>query len=127
MAKISYILQLKGSSITTAPPSASAQEAAAKMSATNVGALIITENNDILGIVTERDFLRKVLAEGKDPATTEVREVMTSPVETCHPSEEAEQCAQRLSSRHIRHMAVVEDGQMVGVVSLRDLLIAIHY
>jgi len=114
MANISYILQLKGSGVATASPSASAQEAAAKMSAANVGSLIVAENDDILGIVTERDFLAKVLTEGKDPTTTTVREVMSTPVETCHPDDEVEECAQRLTARHIRHMAVVDDDQLVS-------------
>jgi len=127
MATIGYILQLKGSGVTTIPPSASAREAAAKMTATNVGALIVCDDSEILGIITERDFLGKVLTEGKDPTATTVREIMSSPVETCLSDELAEDCAQRMAAKHIRHMAVMDDGRLVGVVSQRDLMIAMHY
>jgi CBS domain-containing protein len=93
------------------------------MTARKVGALAVTEGRKIVGVFTERDLMRRVVADGKDPKTTLVREVMTSPVKTVADSTSVAEAASLMRANHIRHLAIVgEGGDLLGVLALRYLL-----
>jgi len=124
MAKIEDILMVKGPDVTVAPPTTTALEAARLMTEANVGSVIIRIDGEVLGIFTERDLLQRVVAEGKDPASVSLADVMSAPVVTCRLDDDVAQYAERLGKAHMRHLAVVEDGVLVGLVGLRDMLAA---
>jgi len=124
MPTVKAILFLKGPQVAAAAPDTTVRQAARRMVGEDVGALIVRDGERMLGIVTERDFLRSVLAAGKDPDAVTVGEIMSSPVKTCDPSCEADEAAQIMSDEHIRHLAVVEGGKLAGIISLRDVQVA---
>jgi CBS domain-containing protein len=104
-------------------PWSSVEYAARVMAAHNVGALLVMDDDLLVGIFTERDVLNRVVAVGKDPATTAVREVMSAPVQGLPSSTPIEEAAERMRLHHIRHLAVFDDeGELRGLVSQRRLL-----
>lgn len=103
-------------------PEASILEAAQKMRSLKVGALIVFDEGRIAGIVTERDILVKVVAEGRSPETVRVKEIMTMGVDSVAPDDDLEEAYRRMASGHFRHLPVVEGGRFVGVLSLRTLV-----
>lgn len=126
MITVEQILLKKGSDVITALPNTSVFDAARSMAEANVGALIIEQDDKPVGIVTERDLLRRVLAEDRHPKTTLISEVMSAPVKTCHPADDVKACGKIMATTHIRHLAVLDKDELVGVISLRDILVALH-
>ena len=122
MAAVRDILSKKGSVIIALFPTASVLEAARLMSERSVGGVLVMEEGKLGGIFTERDVLRRVVAEQRDPATTLLREVMTPSVITCTPSTTLEECRTVMTSRRIRHLPVVGADGLCGVVSSGDVL-----
>ena len=101
---------------------ASVFEAVQEMVEANVGSLLVTDGGDIVGIVTERDYLRRVTLEGRTDKDTPVGEIMTAPLVVVTPETEIDECMAVMTDRRIRHLPVVEDGDVVGVVSIGDLV-----
>lgn len=122
MATIEDILMVKGPDVIIASPDTTVRETAVLMSQANVGSVIVKSGSDVMGIFTERDVLQRVVAQGLDPATVKLEEVMSSPVRSCTLSDDVSQVATRLTSEHIRHLAVIEDGALIGMVGLRDIM-----
>lgn len=110
--------------IQTIRPDASVAEAAKQMTAAKVGALLVRDQDHDLGIVSESDLVRKVLAESLAPAQTLVRAVMSTPLVTIDSAASAYDASDLMAEAGIRHLAVVEGGEVVGILSVRDLL---HY
>src|SRR5919201_2211202 len=103
-------------------PDATLQEAAQRMRASNIGAVPVCEGNQIVGILTERDLMVQATAEGRDPKTTRVREVMTPELITCFEDQESTEAMRLMHQRRLRHLAVLSrDQRLVGIISLRDL------
>jgi len=121
MTTVEQILAIKGPDVVVTAPTSTVREACELMAEANVGSIIVREGRELLGIFTERDLLRRVVARGKDPSSTTVAEVMSSPVQHCRLDDDVAVCAERLTAGHIRHMAVVEDGVLVGLIGLRDI------
>ena len=119
---VEQILYRNGSDVIGAAPATTVREAVRRMIEADVSCLLVEQRPDVFGIFTERDLARRVVAAGKDPSTTHLAEVMSSPVYHCTPSDTVEQCLRAMAERHIRHLAVFEDGKLVGVLTLRDLL-----
>ena len=122
MSTAEQILMDKGPDVLIISPKASVLDAAILMKQSNVGGLIIKEDAEILGILTERDLLRRVVAAKKDPANTLVEEVMTKDIISCRLDNKTEDLQKMMSKLHIRHVPVVEDGALIGIISLRDVL-----
>lgn len=108
--------------VETIRPDASAAEAARQMSAAKVGALLVRDQDHNLGIVSESDLVRKVLAESLGPAQTLVRSVMSAPLVTIDSAASAHDASDLMAEAGVRHLAVVEGGEVVGILSVRDLL-----
>src|SRR5919109_3489759 len=101
---------------------ATLQEAAQQMRASNIGAVPVCEGNRVVGILTERDLMTRAIAEGCDPKTTRVRQVMTPELITCFEDQESTAAIRLMQERQIRHLAVLSrDQRFVGIISLRDL------
>lgn len=106
----------------TISPEATLTDAAAMMRDTRVGAILVAEHDVYVGIVSEADLVRKALANQVDPMQTRVRSVMSSPVITIEQDRSAHDASDLMAEKGIRHLAVTEDGRIVGIVTVRDLL-----
>ena len=122
MSNVSEILQEKGGSLYRIDAEASVLDAVRAMVEANVGSLLVTEDGEITGIVTERDYLRRVTLEGRDERETTVREVMTTPLVVVTPDTSVEECLALVTDRRIRHVPVAEHGRVTGLVSIGDLV-----
>jgi CBS domain-containing protein len=116
------ILEEKGGEVLRVDAEASVFEAVQLMVEKNVGSLLVTERGDITGIVTERDYLRRVTLEAGTDRETPVREIMSSPLIVASPETTVDECMALMTDRRIRHVPVVEEGSVVGVVSIGDLV-----
>jgi len=123
MAAVRDILANKGSHVMSVGPEATVLDAATLMNDQKIGALIVLEQGRVVGMFTERDVLRRVVGERRDPATTKVCEVMTAEVVCCRPDTELDEARTAMKTRRIRHLPVVEGGNdtLHGVVSIGDL------
>ena len=122
MQKLSEILERKGADILQIDAGATVYEAVERMVKANVGSLLVSEGGQITGIVTERDYLRRVALEGRTLKETPVREIMSSPLIVASPETTIDQSMALMTDRRIRHVPVVDDGEVVGVVSIGDLV-----
>ncbi|HEY6562090.1 MAG TPA: CBS domain-containing protein [Polyangiaceae bacterium] len=122
MASVEDILRQKGSLVHAVEPTAMMFEAVEKMVQHNVGALLVVEDGELKGIVTERDYLKRVAVRGKSSRTTPVAEVMTSELITVSPSTEVDRCMGLMTGRRIRHLPVIEQGKVIGILSIGDLV-----
>jgi len=122
MSQVSEILEEKGRNVLEIEAEASVFEAVKRMVEANVGSLLVTEAGEIAGIVTERDYLRRVTLEGRTDKETAVGEIMTSPLIVVTPETSIDECMAVMTDRRIRHLPVVDGGEVVGVVSIGDLV-----
>ena len=122
MAAVSEVLKEKGNKVIGVPPSATVLEAIEQMVEHNCGSLLVMQDDDAAGIFTERDYLRKIALEGRTSQDTAVKDVMTSPVVVIEAGAEIDEALALMTDRRIRHLPVVEDGRVVGVVSIGDLV-----
>lgn len=122
MNEVSRILADKTSELLTIDGGVPVIEAVRRMVETNVGSLLVTEEGEIVGIVTERDYLRRVALEGRDENAAAVREIMSSPLVVVSCDTTVEECMSLMTERRIRHLPVVEDETIVGLVSIGDLV-----
>ena len=111
--------------IYTVSVDASVFEALRIMADKNVGAVLVTDEDELAGILSERDYARKVILHGKSSRDTKVREIMTSDVICIDPSWTAEQCMALMTEKRIRHLPVVDHGRLIGVVSIGDVVRAV--
>jgi CBS domain-containing protein len=123
MGYVSDILDTKGGAALGIDGSATVYEAIVKMVDGNVGALLVWEGDRLAGIVTERDYLRRVTLEERDERTTPVREIMSAPLVYVSPDTPIDECMAVMTDRRIRHLPVLSEGrEVVGVVSIGDLV-----
>lgn len=123
MTIVSDILKTKAErSVHTIGPSASAFEAAQLMAQKNIGGLLVLDGGLIIGIVTERDYARKLVPMERSPSDTPVRDIMSSPVMYVRPQHTSAECMALMTENRLRHLPVVDDGKLVGLVSIGDLV-----
>ena len=123
MTAVAKILQSKpDATVYTIAPSASVLDALTLMADKGIGALLATEGEAIVGIFTERDYARKIALMGRTSAVTQVKDVMTSAVLFVRPDQSSEQCMQLMSSNRLRHLPVLDNGKLVGMISIGDLV-----
>ena len=112
-------------SVHTIAPGASVFDAVKLMSEKNIGALLVMEGEEVAGIVTERDYARKVILMSRSSKETPVREIMTSAVMYVHPSQTSEQCMVLMTENRLRHLPVMDGNKLIGLISIGDLVKAI--
>ena len=122
MSTVEKILEGKGHEILSIDADASVYDAAKQMIDANVGAMLVSVDGRISGIVTERDYLRRVTLEGRSDKETPVREIMSSPLIVVSPDTSVEECMSLMTERRIRHLPVAEHGEIVGVISIGDVV-----
>jgi CBS domain-containing protein len=123
--KVSDILQKKGSYVFSVASSSTVLEALKIMSEKNIGALPVMDDGKLTGILSERDYARKIILKGKASHDTQVSEIMTENPFTILPEDKIETCMSIMSDKHIRHLPVVKDGVMLGMISIGDVVTAI--
>jgi CBS domain-containing protein len=121
-ARLAEILEEKGSEVFAIDADATVFEAVQEMVERNAGSLLVTEGGEISGIVTERDYLRRVALEGRTDRDTPVRDIMSSPLVVATPATTIDECMALMTDRRLRHVPVVEEGRVVGMVSIGDLV-----
>jgi CBS domain-containing protein len=122
VAKVSNILSRKGFDVVTVTPKQSAMEAVNLMNEHRIGAVVVVENGEVVGIFTERDLLRRIVAKGKKVEATSVGQSMSTPVAYCTPETSVDECRLAMTQKRIRHLPVVENGKLVGLVSIGDVM-----
>jgi CBS domain-containing protein len=119
---VSDILDDKGHEVLQIEADATVFEAVKRMVDANVGSLLVSEGGQHVGIVTERDYLRRIALERRDDETTAVRDVMSSPLVVVTPDTSIDECMAVMTDRRIRHVPVVDEGIVVGIVSIGDVV-----
>ena len=119
---ISGILARKGSAVWSIAPTAMVFDAIALMADKNIGALPVLENNRLIGIISERDYTRKVILQGKSSQETRVEEIMTQDLVTADPTDSVVDCMRVMTEERVRHLPVIKGAKMVGVLSIGDLV-----
>jgi CBS domain-containing protein len=122
MKTVRSLLQAKGHAVWTIAPDASVFEALKLMADKNVGALLVLEGDELAGVISERDYARKVVLRGRSSVDTPVRDIMTAGVISVHPDQTVEECMALMTDKHIRHLPVVADGRLIGIVSIGDVV-----
>jgi CBS domain-containing protein len=122
MSSVAEILDSKGAVVLSVDADSSVLEAAQRMIEANVGAMLVSVQGRITGIVTERDYLRRVTLEGRADRETAVKEIMSSPLIVVSPDTSVEECMSLMTEQRIRHLPVAEEGEIVGVVSIGDVV-----
>jgi len=125
MTTVRQVLQAKGWEVWSISPETTMYEALQLMAEKNVGALVVLDEGKLVGIFTERDYARKVALQGRSCTDTLVREVMTPRVIYVHPDQTVEDCMGVMTKHHIRHLPVLEGGELVGLISIRDVIEAL--
>jgi CBS domain-containing protein len=122
MQYVHDVLNDKGSEIWTVNPETSVYEALEIMADKNVGALLVVDDERLTGIFSERDYARRLALEGKRSRDTPVKEIMTEVVATVSPSHSMKDCMEFMTSQRVRHLPVMEDEQLIGLVSIGDVV-----
>lgn len=122
MHSIHQVLEEKGYDIYAVPPSTSVYRAIEFMSAKGVGALLVMDGEHLVGIISERDYARKVILQGRSSRETNVAEIMTADVVTVDPHRSVDECLALITHRRIRHLPVIDGGRVIGVLSIGDLV-----
>jgi CBS domain-containing protein len=122
MPTVTDVIAKKGKEVVTAPISASVLEAARLMNDRGIGGVVVTENGRVVGIFSERDILRRVVAEQRDPSTTVLRDVMTTPVVDAPPDTTLEDCRAIMTERRIRHIPILDGDVLCGIITIGDIL-----
>lgn len=125
MKLVKHLLDSKGREIISIVEDASVLDAIKMMAERSIGSLLVMDGGELKGIVTERDYARKVIVKGRSSKSTRVREIMTADVLTASTTQTVNECMTVMSEKRIRHLPVVEDGEVLGLISIGDLVQAI--
>jgi CBS domain-containing protein len=119
---VAEILKKKGSEVWSVSPDMTVYQAIEMMAAKHVGALLVLDSDKLTGIVSERDYARKVILLGRSSKDTYVRQIMTVPVITVRPQQTVDECMRTMTERRIRHLPVLEGERLAGIVSIGDVV-----
>lgn len=125
MRNVNQILEAKGGRVVTVPQEAPVLEVIRLMAEHHIGSVLVMQGSELVGIATERDYARKVILQGRSSSDTPVSQIMSSPVVSVQPGDTAQTCMELMTARKIRHLPVQEHGQVVGLVSIGDLVKAV--
>jgi CBS domain-containing protein len=125
MTVVRHLIDQKSRTLYSVQPDDPVLEAIRLMAEHHVGALLVMKGTELQGIISERDYARKVILHGRSSAETHVREIMSSPVITVSPDQTVQDCMKLMTERRVRHLPVVEGARVVGMVSIGDLVKAV--
>lgn len=122
MNQVRYLLKVKGSQVWTIAKEASVMDGLKLMAEHNIGSLLVLEGDKLIGIFTERDYLRKLGVSGKRPEETLIEEVMTRDLIVVNPNQSVRECMVLMTDNRIRHLPVIEEGRLIGLISIGDVV-----
>jgi CBS domain-containing protein len=123
MNTVAQILGTKpDQTVYTMKPTASAHEAVRLMAEKNIGALVVVEHGNVVGLVSERDYARKLVLMARSPRDTLLGDIMSSPVMYVHPQQTSDECMALMTQNRMRHLPVMDGGQLIGLISIGDLV-----
>ena len=125
MKTVRDILKVKGTEVWCVAPDATVFEALKRMAEKEVGALVVTEGTQVVGLISEREYARKIVLQGRTSPTTRVDEIMITPVVYTHLDQPIEECMALMTEKRTRHLPVIEAGKLAGMISIGDLVKAI--
>lgn len=125
MITLRQLLQSKGGGIWSVTSTSTVFDALQTMAEKNVGALLVIDEGSLVGIVSERDYARKIALKGKSSKDTLVKEIMTEKVVYIRPDESIEECMALMTEKHFRHLPVIDNGTLIGVISIGDVVRAV--
>ncbi len=125
MIKVRQLIDRKGRTLYSVEPEDPVLEAIRQMADHHVGALLVMKGTELQGIISERDYARKVILHGRSSAETPVWQIMSSPVITVSPEQTVQDCMQLMTERRVRHLPVIDNGRVVAMVSIGDLVKAV--
>ena len=122
MTTVRDLLRIKGNEVWSIAPDASVYEALTLMAEKDIGALLVLDGGQLAGILSERDYARKIVLKGKASRETAVREIMTGKVMWTRPEQTIEECMALMTNKRIRHLPVLDEGRLIGVISIGDVV-----
>ena len=122
MSKVSEILENKGAMVLSVDSGENVFDAICLMSELNIGAVLVQDNDTISGIFTERDYLQKIALKSLSSKETKIGDVMTKPVISAEPNDSVQKCMETMTTCHCRHLPIVQNGKLLGIVSIGDLV-----
>ena len=122
MKKVRDILEHKGRNVWSIGPEASVFDALKLMAEKDIGALVVLDGGNLVGIISERDYARKIVLLGRASPTTQVKEIMTTDVVCVDPERNVDECMALVTERRVRHLPVLENGKLIGLISIGDLV-----
>jgi len=122
MKKVRDILEVKGRDVWSIGPDASVFDALKLMADKDVGALVVLDGGNLIGVISERDYARKIALLGRASPTTQVKEIMTTDVVCVDPEQNVDQCMALVTEKRVRHLPVLENGKLIGLISIGDLV-----
>ena len=122
MSTVRNILQKKGNAVYTISPDSYVYDALEELEENNLGSLVVVENGKLIGVFTERDYARKVILKGRSSKETVVRDIMSSRPVFVNPDNTLDECMQLMTDKFIRHLPVLENDELVGVISIGDIV-----
>ena len=125
MLQVKHLLESKGGDVFGVAPDEAVLAAIRAMAERHIGALLVMQGGELVGIVSERDYARKIILKGRSSSDTPVRDIMTAPVITVGPTDSIETCMRLCTDRRVRHLPVVDGGKVVGMLSIGDLVKAV--
>ena len=125
MRQVKHLLELKGNAVYAIAPEAPVLEAIRTMAERGIGALLVMRGNELIGIVSERDYARKVILKGRSSKDTPVAEIMTASPISVDPASTVDECMRLCTDQRVRHLPVIDNARVVGVVSIGDLVKAV--
>jgi CBS domain-containing protein len=125
MTTVRNVLAVKNSNIYSVPPDAIVFDALQLMAEKNIGALLVMQQETVVGIFSERDYARKIVLKGESSHATAIKNVMTSGVLSVTPEQSIDDCMALMTNKHIRHLPVLENGKLIGLISIGDVVKAI--
>ena len=127
MSTVRNILQKKGNAVYSTSPDSSVYDALEELEEKNLGALVVLENGKLVGVFTERDYASKVILKGRSSKETLVRDIMSGTPVFVDPDKTLDDCMQLMTDKFIRHLPVLENGELIGVISIGDIVKYIIY
>ncbi len=125
MTTIKQLLDHKGREVHSVPPDVTVYDAIKKMADNDVGSLVVIDNGKLVGILTERHYARNVVLKGRTSPTTPVQAIMETNVIYAKPEQSVEECMAVMTDKKVRHLPVIKDGSLIGIISIGDLVQAI--
>ena len=122
MTIVKHVLDTKGHDVHSIHPDASVFDALKIMAENDIGALVVLDGDKLVGLVTERHYAREIILKGRTSPQTQVRDIMTTKVTFARPDQSVDECMALMTTRTVRHLPVLEDGRLIGVVSIGDMV-----